>query len=500
VRKLKFIFSILIIIGIFFPIFHWLQFNTDFFAGWDSYYHVKMAKIINIIGIVHKFPWLRYTFLNKKYVDSHFLFHIILIPFLKLGIFYGPKLAIIIFQTLAFLIFYLLLKSNKIPFSFLWMVSLLILPKDFFYRMNLIRVSSLSLFLLLLSLYFLFKKKNILLGILLYIYTLTYIGFIIFLPILFIYVLFKSIEEKKFALSPLLFSLIGIGLGLLSHPYFPEIFNYLYINIFKSGIAPKIPVGTEWYPYNISYFLNISFFTLLFYLIAIIFVLFQKRKLDTKGKTIFVSSLMFLILTLISRRFIEYWPIFAILSSAFVTAPYLKKISEEKKYQDLKFAVLPLIVFYLFILGERNLTQAKADISPTIDVNLARDAIIYVRNNSEAGDIIFTDDWDIFTYYFFFNTKNYYIVGLDPTFMYVYNRELYKKYVCLTRGSKTVEVAGIQIDAKKYGNLKSIPDDFHARWIIVDNEHKEFLNNLRKSPLFILTYRNKFYNVFMVKM
>src|SRR5436190_18754615 len=55
-------------------------------ADIDAYYHIKMSEMIRTHGIMHTFPWLEFTILNKPYVDMHFLYHLINVPLTFFGL------------------------------------------------------------------------------------------------------------------------------------------------------------------------------------------------------------------------------------------------------------------------------------------------------------------------------------------------------------------------------------------------------------------------------
>ena len=48
-----------------------------------------------------------------------------------------------------------------------------------------------------------------------------------------------------------------------------------------------------------------------------------------------------------------------------------------------------------------------------------------IAEDSQPGDIVYNVDWGYFPELFFWNTKNYYVSGLDPIFLYAYNPNLY---------------------------------------------------------------------------
>ena len=85
--------------------------------------------------------------------------------------------------------------------------------------------------------------------------------------------------------------------------------------------------------------------------------------------------------------------------------------------------------------------------SMAVSMNPARDAIdrskpyslyanaaAWLERNSPAGSRVFQTDWDDFPRLFFYNTHNTYLIGLDPTYLHLYDAELYDLWVEITRG------------------------------------------------------------------
>ena len=86
----QFILYLLVFLLAFF-IFGWLQLNPGFLDP-DSFYHLKISKMISAQGPVFDFPWLQFTVLKDYFIDHHFLYHVLTIPFINLlGDFVGFK-------------------------------------------------------------------------------------------------------------------------------------------------------------------------------------------------------------------------------------------------------------------------------------------------------------------------------------------------------------------------------------------------------------------------
>ena len=92
---------------------------------------------------------------------------------------------------------------------------------------------------------------------------------------------------------------------------------------------------------------------------------------------------------------------------------------------------------------------------------------MWLLKNTEPREIVFNADWDDFPFLFFYNQKNYYIVGLDPMYMYKYDKKLYRLYQRITKGK-----------VKKPSEI--ILSVFKARYVFVDKYHKRLIRNLEK--------------------
>ena len=102
----------------------------------------------------------------------------------------------------------------------------------------------------------------------------------------------------------------------------------------------------------------------------------------------------------------------------------------------------------------------------------------YLKTNAQPGQIIMHTDWDDFPMLFYNNDKNYYIVGLDPTFMYNYNKDLYNLFADITT-------------AKKKDNLyQTVKDTFKAGYFIVNKDRAQLKKNLENDGGFVMVYED----------
>lgn len=547
----------LLVAFVFFVVHAIVQFSTPFFADTnDSFYHAKMGEMI-IGGITQQFPWLFFTTLNEQFVNHHLLFHMMLWPFIQLGnafhamgftslpgLFFGPKLMITLAITSLFVMAYRLLSEEGVRFQWIWLLFLLCLPYDFFFRMHMIRAQSVSLLLMLAGLWALWNKRFVLLGILSFAYVWLYGGFF-FLPIFVItYVTAQYILDKEFDLRPLYWSIGGVALGFLLNPYFPKNIEFLYRQIFETGLGYQINVGGEWKPYDTWYMFQMGIIVFGLHIGSIIWVILKGIKQNARSITLLVISFFFLILMWKSKRFVEYWPFFAVLSSAYMMKDYLKTMYinrirvtsvvvallslylivsmylgklavpsvtwfAESIPKPLMGTVLVLLVFvaiigamysYMTISQQKapakkvfhefligfllvllpvyalgGMDAVRADIRPQLTYVRGAENImqcILDKGQAKKGDIVFTDDWDIFPLFFFYNDVTNYIVGLDPIFMDAFDRPLYKEFAAITMGN----------DGE--GLYEKITQDFQASFVVMDKDHSSMRRNIDATPGF----------------
>jgi len=192
-KKILYLLLFLVI----FSYFLWLN-NTPNFSDPDAFYHAKIVDLIRQQGIIHDFSWLPYTTLNDIYIDHHLLYHLILVPFsFAISSLLLVKLAAVIFASFFIVFFQWLLDKLKIKYSFIYTLILLI-SHQFIFRINLAKVPSLSLIILLLFIYIIFtqqKKWSWPLFILSFLYIWLYGGWIIMVGLAFIYFIINVVFD-----------------------------------------------------------------------------------------------------------------------------------------------------------------------------------------------------------------------------------------------------------------------------------------------------------------
>jgi hypothetical protein len=423
-------------LGLFVPLaasFLLLQLIVQFkYADPDGYYHLKIATLIAQGKIGDNFPWLQFTTWNTGFADQHYLFHLLLIPFVYLKVVW---LVIPAFSALMLSIFYCLLEKLEIKWKMFWLILAFFGSADFLFRINLIKANTLSLILLFVSLILLYRKRYVWLLPLSAIFVWTYGGFV-FLPLIVgIWCVIDSIFHKRVIWQPLIFSSLGVICGIGLHPQASHLIPYLQTQIFQAGLGSneRVPVGMEWDAYNWWYFIKTNFIVIGIWLVTT-FILFKNIKASNSRRQyslfLAVMSAGFWALTLLHRRFIEYSVPFSLIYSAHVLSPHLRLISIERLKelcrQYWQFGVsLIVAIGCLSLVCYFNTDLVIHYFQFSKEKNTYRNAALWLNNNTASGDIIFNPQWDEFPQLFFWDDKNYYIVGMDPTFMYLHDKDLY---------------------------------------------------------------------------
>lgn len=463
---------------------YWLQYSTSGICcgDFDGYYHIKLTELfweqMRQGSLRINFDWLPLTTLNQEnYADQHFLYHVLLIPFTWFGdLQSGAKLATWLFASLALFSCYWLLVSFRVSYALLWLAALLASSAPFLYRLNMTRAQSLSLLFLVVGSYLLFKGKYRWLGVLALGYTWTYNLFVLLLVAVTVWTIVSWWVTRRVDWRALIWTTLGTAAGLVINPYFPrDVWLFLQHVVIKA-IKFNLPAGTEWVAWDSWWLLKtsiIAFLAMVVGYFATGYAAARPAKLETavgeSGSTaqsnrshlqkplylLFLSS-FFLILTMRSSRFTEYWPPLAVLFAAFSLDATIGRrafppdnrgeSSPDSSLQTRRWAtvfggIAPILVGMLLTLALwTNLRTASLMIQVYDSYSQDRDHYRrggeWLRSNVAPGERIFNLTWMIFPKLFFYDTQHKYSSGLDPAYLHDQNPELWTQYERISMGQE----------------------------------------------------------------
>lgn len=463
-----------------------IQFASPNLAGNDGYFHIKFAQVMRQQGLRPHFPWLPLTILNAaNFYDHHFLYHVLLIPFtLGDNLLAGAKWAAVLFAALSFLTGWLLLRGQRVPYAAVWALGFLAVSHAFLYRLSMTRVQSLSLLMLMFILHVSLTRQYRWLLPLAFVYIWLYDAFVLVLMVVGGYVVARWLIERQLKPAPAIYAGLGLGLGLLINPYFPNNLIFIYHHLLPKILdTTAIGVGGEWYPYDTWDLVENSALALLAFVAGAFALGWHERRMDTRSATLFLLALGFGLILFKSRRFIEYFPAFALLFCAVAWAP----IIEAWRQQGRRAArVLPLGLALVFAAGSAdNILHLRQELQESTPYQRYAGASAWLQANTPPGSRIFQTDWDDFTWLYFYNTQNSYTVGLDPTYMQLYNAGLYDLWR---------EIANGRVEPPS----PAIVENFEAGYVLTDLEHVRFLYVARADPDMAEVYRDEYAVIYKI--
>ena len=505
-------------------IFWKLQFSTSSICcgDYDGYYHIKWSRMLweslRNRNFPPQFTWLPLTTLDPRhYVDHHLLFHVLQMPFTWFGnLRLGAKISAAIFASLAVLSCYWLILRYRIRYPLIWLLALLACSAPFLYRLNMAKAPPFAIIYLIIGIHLLFSKKYWPLIPLSFIFTLTYDMFVLLILAAIIWTAVIGWTERRFEWRPLTWVAIGALAGLVINPYFPQNLHLLYEHL-KIKLTPSdfsTDVGKEWYPYDSWEFIGNSLVACVAMLVGYIGFDPSDRRRSHHQLFFLIFSTALMIMTARSKRFVEYWPPFAVIFSAFTLQPWLlgirstltrlstdmldelqpfldrhgpgSPINETERQELFKsiisatIAIALAVVFFINIAGIKDLGVKGVirDIADSGSHDYYRAGAEWMRANLTPGQIIFNTDWDDFPRLFYFDPTHAYVSGLDPTYLYDKDPALSKLNDDITLGKE-----------EDPGPL--IRDRFGSRYVFTDNSHGDFFDNAQKSGWFEIVYEDR---------
>ena len=471
----------------------WIEFGGPAILDNDGYYHIRWATMLRENWPhLPAFKALPLTTLDEQhYVDHHYLYHLLLIPFTFGDLRMGAKLAAVVFSSLGIVSLFALLVAYRVKYRWLWLAPLVASSEPFLYRMSMTRAPALSLVLLGIGTLLILKRKHLLLALLSFVFVWSYSLFPLMLAFALAYSIAVYLSERRIDLRAALASFLGIAAGLVINPYFPKNLSLFREHLLmKSGGTYAVDVGVEWYPYETWVIVGSSAVAFVIYIVALLAFEYRERVLDLKPLFFLIVSAMLLLMAFKSRRFIEYWPPFAALFAAFTISPGLERVSfgwlartRDRVIAAIAAAVVTAVAI-LWMSG--TILQAREDVKSEPDPSAYRGASEWLAANTPPGSMIFNTDWDDFPMLFYYNPNNTYIAGLDPTYLYNRDAELWKLYADITLGNEE-------------NPAPLIRDRFGAEYVFTDNEHPEFSQIAEDTGGFEKVYEDRFTTVLRVR-
>jgi len=463
----------------------WIQFGGPAILDNDGYYHIRWAAMLRESWPhLPAFKNLPLTTLDEHdYVDHHYLFHVLLIPFTFGDLRMGAKLAAVVFSSIGMVSLFALLVAWRVRYRWLWLAPLVAGSEHFLYRMSMTRAPALSLVFLGIGTYLILNRKHIWLAILSFIFVWSYSLFPMIFGFALLYSIAVYVSQRRFDFWGAAASLIGIIVGLVINPYFPKNLSLLREHLLmKYSSTYPVAVGIEWDPYDSWSMVGISAVAFIVFFVGLAAFEYRRRVHDLKPLFFLIVSVALLIMTFKARRFIEYWPPFAVLFAAFTISPRLASVrftwlARTRDRVIAAIAAAVVTVAAILWMGWCAWTS-REDVKSETDPYTYRGASEWIATNVPAGSMIFNTNWDAFPALFYYNPNYAYVSGLDPTYLYNRDHQLWEVYERIN-------------NSEEENGAKAIKERFGADYVVTGNGDSDFLVNAKDDENFEVVFEDR---------
>lgn len=491
----------------------------------DSFYHARLTTHLRDFNILREFPWTQSSLYKLIFIDHHFGYHLLLIPFVSVGPpLLGIKAATVFFAALTLLAAAWCLLKWRVPW---WGTGVLLLltASPFLFRLSLAKAPAIGIGIAIVGYYLVTTRKLSWLFWFAWFYAWLYSAWPLLLVMAIVYIAVESLDLtrsvsrkteteilnskilkishwlggflKAFFTPPnrRLFGVIILGYlaGLIINPYFPT--NLLYLKqLFAMALTAYhkfLGIGAEWYPYNPFELVANTALPFGVWLLLTIAAFFNLKRQTILTKSTWWLALIFLFYTFKARRQVEYLVPWLILSSGLMMRDLWPLLSRPGIRAELLSWLPPalrgklfklFIIIYLAIVIPLGLGQgvktAYNSLRSGYKLERLAGASGWLKNNTAPRSIVFQSDWSSFPILWYNNQHNYYLTGLDQTFMYEYNQSNYWLWVAASKGERR-------------GLYKIARDNFGAAYILLDKDYPAMLLWLNRDKRFRKVYEDK---------
>jgi asparagine N-glycosylation enzyme membrane subunit Stt3 len=339
-----------------------------------------------------------------------------------------------------------------------------------------------------LGLHWLLQKRYRLLLPLGFAYVWFYNAFPLLIVMAGVYVVATLMTERRLAWQALVYPTAGIILGVVINPYFPQDVTFIINHLLPKLGGDSIPVGNEWSPYRTWTLVQNSGPALAAFLLGVMALGWREKRMDKSTLVALTLAILFGYMLFQSRRFVEYFPPFALIFAALSVAPLLREWQASKWWGKrpyltplLPMAMIAILAWPLYT----SLTDARGQLADSKPADQYAEAALWLRANTQPGARVFQTDWDDFTRLFFYNTEVIYTVGLDPTYLELYDTDLYNEWVDITQGR--VEQPS-----------QVIREQFNSQYVFSDLNHGNFMEKAEADPQLEELYRDEYAIIYAV--
>jgi len=473
-----------------------LQFLSPYLPENDGYYHIKMAFLMRTTGVMRSFPWARLGLWSEHFFDKDFLFHFILQAFTFGDLQYGAKWAAVLLGALGPAALYYSLRRSKALLPELWLFLLLSSGSFFLYRDLVPRPQILSIFLSVAAMHHILRRQFVWAGVVAFLYTLAYAAPFVTAAYALVFIGACYWVEKKADWRILAAVALGLLAGTLVHPNFPNNFRNWYVQDVQTLLSSwsgdvDLRAGGELSSMNARALVTVSTAAFFPYFGAILYSVLAGLKADAGQITLLITSFCFFVLTLMTKRFSEYWTPFSLWYAASVATqayregsrPFgaLRRLRGPKGRAALAGGAA-LAVAALAVLFARSCANVAPSFSRAGPSRM-EGAAAWLRSHVPEGETVYTCDWDDAPELFFFDSSHSYLVFLDPNFLYRWDPGLWRLWNQTSNG----------LNVNLYETMRDV---FRARYGFCTSDFTRLRTQMAQDPRFEIVYSSPYNYIF----
>lgn len=387
----------------------------------DTAYHFAVARLIREHGILHGFPWTRFSWQADHYADKEFLFHLLFVPFTGLGYNTASRIVGTICGGAILSAIFFILRAERVRFTGCWAL----LPLGtamYLYRFSQVRPHLVSIALALLLLWACVREQRLLLFTTAFLYPLCYVAFWQ-IPLL----LLAAAEGGRllsgggFSRRTPLIVLAGLAAGVALHPNSLTLLQINWIHMSDIlmrnawGKHLEFNLGEEFEPFTLQTWLETMVVPTLTALYAVQALRRPEKRRDALQLAATLAMLVFFLLTLRTNRFIEYFVPLAVVAAGLACR------GENRSWPLPLLAGLSLLVTLL--TGTPQLRYIFGSEPRPWQLSPATAAVL--RREVPVGAKVFTCGWEYTGTLLTEVPDRSYLVALDPTLLYKHDPGLY---------------------------------------------------------------------------
>jgi hypothetical protein len=459
-------------------------------GGYDSYRHVRLARLLTENPTaVFRDPW-HLAYLWTKPVDAWFGYHVILAPLTRVFdlVLAAKVISTLIFGAIAFVLLRLL-DLLSVQQRWFWLAVTLAGSSITLNRSATCRPFLFSILLILTAALFTLRSKPVAVAVVAALHAVAYSIFFLVAMVPGVWLLLR---RNRPALRTAVACAIGIAIGLLLNPYFPENvrFDVVQSIITKIAVKAHVEIGRELDPIQPGWWFLLSSPVVTLWLAAIVTRIRRRRERQFEPATdvfLLLSAAALAGSFQVGRTYDLFVP-FATVFSAAVLSPLFAR--NRRDAQLVIAGILVVCASHVF-LAYRTARQA-------VNIYAYRSVSEYLRTHT-AGQLVTNAEWGEYHYLFFWNPESRYVIGFEPTFLYLTDARKYWTWRHMSNDEPSTCTQEVCPDSERTDIAAAVLKELKSRYVVVNRHwNPRLAANLKSRAGVSEVYRDTMESVFRI--